>query len=209
VRFDLLFAGSSVYVPGKIDAPSSSAALLRDDAKTVIVDPGGYPSLKELETALNRLGVSPDEVTDIILTHFHLDHAFNSIFFPNATVHLHKNYATRKYIAFGTIIGRMYDKVMKSWKRVSTFESGKLWDCIEIIETPYHSREHVSLLVETDNAGTVLFTGDICDRQFHYHEMRKGMRKDEAAKIMLELFEKADVVVFSHDFPLFKNRSDG
>ena len=47
--------------------------------------------------ALARLGIVPEMVTDIFLTHLHYDHAGNLSHFPNATVHLQDaemNYAT-------------------------------------------------------------------------------------------------------------------
>ncbi|AKI97867.1 MBL fold metallo-hydrolase [Kosmotoga pacifica] len=204
MEFELLFSGSVIYVSGVIDAPTSSAVLLKDSERVVVIDPGGFPSLKALESSLSKVGVAPEEVTDVLLTHFHLDHAFNSIFFKNATIRLHKNYATRNYRAFGPVIGQMYSMVLDSWKRIEPFESGMLWDTVEIIETPFHSREHVSFLARTRNAGNVLIFGDLCDRQFRFYEMRKGMRTDEAAKIALELYDRADTIVFSHDLPIIK-----
>lgn len=204
MEFELLFPGSVFYVSGEIDAPTSSAVLLKDEDRIVIVDPGGFPSLKALENALGRTGVAPEEVTDVLLTHFHLDHAFNSMFFKNATVRLHKNYATRNYLAFGPVIGQMYSMVINSWNRVEPFEGGMLWDLVEVIETPFHSREHVSFFVKTTNAGNVLIFGDLCDRQFRFFEMRKGMRNDDASKIAIELYNRADTIVFSHDLPIIK-----
>ncbi|MBO8166445.1 MAG: MBL fold metallo-hydrolase [Kosmotoga sp.] len=204
MEFELLFPGSVLYVSGEIDAPTSSAVLLKNGERTIIVDPGGFPSLKALESALGKAGVAPEDVTDVLLTHFHLDHAFNTMFFKNATIRLHKNYATRNYTAFGPIIGQMYSMVIESWSRVEPFEAGMLWDTIEIVETPFHSREHVSFLVKTINAGNVLIFGDLCDRQFRFYEMRKGMRNDEASKLALELYDRADMIVFSHDLPIIK-----
>ncbi|WP_258001725.1 MBL fold metallo-hydrolase [Mesotoga sp. Brook.08.YT.4.2.5.1] len=77
---NLLFPGSLVYVPGMLDSPTSSCVLLVEDEKKILVDPGGFPSLEILEDRLTSLGLSPDGITDIFLTHFHLDHAFNSMF---------------------------------------------------------------------------------------------------------------------------------
>jgi len=202
---NLLFPGSIVYVPGMVDAPTSSCALLVENDKKILLDPGGFPSIKILEERLASLGLSPDTITDIMLTHFHLDHAFNSIFFPNATIHLHVNYKSRDYGSFGPIVGSMYLKIIDSWKRVDTFSGGeKIMGAIDVLESPYHSRDHVSFFLETENHGKVFICGDVCTRQIHYHEMRKGMRSDAAAAFVTDYFERADTVIFSHDLPLFK-----
>ncbi|MBN2252541.1 MAG: MBL fold metallo-hydrolase [Kosmotogaceae bacterium] len=205
MELNLLFPGGIVFVPGMMDAPTSSCALLVENSKKILVDPGGFPSIKILEERLTSLGLSPDSITDILLTHFHLDHAFNSIFFPNATIRLHDNYESRDYGSFGPIVGAMYLKIIDSWRKVEPFSGGeKIIGAIDVLESPYHSRDHVSFFLETENHGKVFICGDVCTRQIHYHEMRKGMRSDAAAAFVTKYFEMADTVIFSHDLPLFK-----
>ncbi|MEP9376428.1 N-acyl homoserine lactonase family protein [Aquabacter sp. CN5-332] len=53
--------------------------------------------------ALNLLGIDPDTVRDVIITHLHYDHAGNFDRFPNARFHLQEremNYATGRYMRF-------------------------------------------------------------------------------------------------------------
>jgi len=202
--FDILCPGNSVYVPGVIDSPSSTTMLLADKTRNVLVDPGGFSSMKRLETALREKDFGVNDITDILLTHLHMDHAFNTLFFPNATVHLGREYLTKDYSQFGPIIGRMYSVVVDNWKSTHVFEEKLLWDCVEIHDTPFHSREHKSFVVHTENVGKVLVCGDLCERRYHFHEMRKGMRSDQAAEIILGLSEQVDVLVFSHDLPIYK-----
>lgn len=205
MELHFLFPGSLLYVPGMMDAPTSSCSLLVDEKRKVLVDPGGFPSLGVLEERLSAVGLSPFDITDILLTHFHLDHAFNSMFFSNATVHVHESYTSRNYASFGPIVGQMYQMVMKSWTRVEAFDPDEtILDCIQVLKSPYHSRDHVSFFLSTDNHGKIFICGDVCTREIHYHEMRKGMRRDEAAQFVLKYFELADTVIFSHDLPLFK-----
>ncbi|HDP77419.1 MAG TPA: MBL fold metallo-hydrolase [Mesotoga infera] len=201
----LLFPGSIVFVPGMMDAPTSSCVLLVEDSKKILVDPGGFPSIKILEERLTSMGLSPDSITDILLTHFHLDHAFNSMFFPHATIRLHANYQSRNYGSFGPVVGAMYLKIIDSWRRVEPFNGGeKILGSIDVLKSPFHSRDHVSFFLETENHGKVFICGDVCTRQINYHEIRKGMRSDAAAAFVTKYFEMADTVIFSHDLPLFK-----
>lgn len=201
MRFDILLTGSTIFIPDSVDAPSSTVSMLKGENRTVLIDPGNITSVSFLEKALSEKGIKPEDITDILLTHFHMDHAFNTIFFNNATVHIHESYLTRNYKKFGLIVGKLYTNVLNSWKRVEVFKHNLLWDVVEVIETPYHSRDHVSFFITTENEGNVFLTGDICARQIDYYEMKKKMRNDEATNIVLEYAEKADLVVFSHDKP--------
>ncbi|MFO7882188.1 MAG: MBL fold metallo-hydrolase [Kosmotogaceae bacterium] len=202
MRFDVLLPGSTIFIPGSVDAPSSTVTMLKDESRTILIDPGNLPSIPFLEQALVEKEIEPGQVTDILLTHFHMDHAFNSIFFKNATVHLHESYSTRNYKRFGPIVGQLYTNILNSWKKIEVFENKLLWKTIRVIETPFHSRDHVSFFINTENKGNVFLCGDICPRQINYYEMKKGMHTDQASEIVLHYAKKADLIVFPHDEPI-------
>ena len=203
MRLEILVEGGTVQVPGSLSAPFSTVALLRDGERNILVDPGSLVVIGVLEEKFERLGLEPEDITDIILTHFHLDHAYNSVHFENATVHLHSNYAVKDYSKFGTFTGREYMRILNSWRRVHTIEDGDLlFDKIRIYHTPWHAREHVSLLVETENFGKVFFPGDICYTRLDYYEIVKGYRKDDVAEFVKNVSSESDLIVFTHDSPL-------
>lgn len=67
--------------------------LARSPGRTVVVDTGFSPDVgtrrgRELlcspARALERLGVAPESVTDVVLTHYHYDHIGNVDLFPDA-----------------------------------------------------------------------------------------------------------------------------
>ena len=70
--------------------------LVRGGGKTILVDAGFYReqffkqwTVTEFEKpseAVRRAGVKPEEVTDVIVTHMHWDHADGMDLFPNAKV---------------------------------------------------------------------------------------------------------------------------
>src|SRR5690348_11050038 len=78
---DVLTAG---YVEAGV---ASTVTLIRDGARAIVVDPGMVASRKLILEPLRRLGVEPDEVTDVVLSHHHPDHTVNIALFQHALVH--------------------------------------------------------------------------------------------------------------------------
>ena len=70
--------------------------LLETENKKILVDAGcdtmsdNFPMTDFIGpvTALQKQGTQPEEITDIVLTHAHHDHAHGIHHFPNATVHV-------------------------------------------------------------------------------------------------------------------------
>ncbi|WP_170407312.1 MBL fold metallo-hydrolase [Ruegeria arenilitoris] len=77
--------------------PSCNVVLYRDDENTVLFDVGAGPDFMptsgQLPETLGAIGVSPDDVTQVVFTHAHPDHIwgvlddFDDPLFPNATYH--------------------------------------------------------------------------------------------------------------------------
>ncbi|WP_170474565.1 MBL fold metallo-hydrolase [Ruegeria arenilitoris] len=77
--------------------PECNIALYRDGKNTVIFDVGAGPDFMptsgKLSETLDVVGLSPDEVTQVVFTHAHPDHIwgvlddFDDPLFPNATYH--------------------------------------------------------------------------------------------------------------------------
>lgn len=63
--------------------------LLRRGATIALIDSGKPEQSGALSDALASLGVRPDEVTDLVLTHGHLDHVGGASMMSDATCHLH------------------------------------------------------------------------------------------------------------------------
>jgi len=86
--------------------------VIRGNSKTYVVDTGfsrissdkrGRPFINHPTIALEHLGITASEVTDVIMTHLHYDHAGNTDQFPNAIFHLQEAeiaFATGKSMAY-------------------------------------------------------------------------------------------------------------
>ena len=81
-RVDLLHAG---YVRGH-GRVGSSVTLVRDGDAVIVADPGMVATRGAILEPLAALGVAPEAVTHVFLSHHHPDHTVNVALFPNAEV---------------------------------------------------------------------------------------------------------------------------
>ena len=63
-----------------------SVSLVRDGDALIVADPGMVATRRAILDPLAALGVSPDAVTHVFLSHHHPDHTVNIALFPNAEV---------------------------------------------------------------------------------------------------------------------------
>ena len=133
-RFDILLTGS----PGPQTA--STCSLIREGPISIVVDPGLAPSQAAILEPLRALGLGPDAVTDVVLSHHHPDHTLNAGLFPAARVHDHW--------AIYDFSGR--------WDDVEC-EGRALAPSVSLIRTPGHSAEDLSTVAGTPD-GVVVFT---------------------------------------------------
>jgi glyoxylase-like metal-dependent hydrolase (beta-lactamase superfamily II) len=121
------------------DRVGGTVGFVRDDDAGVVIDPGLVPGAASILDPLAALGVAADEVTDVVLSHHHPDHTLKAALFPRARVHDHWAW----YLA-------------DRW--VSRPAEGfSLAPGIRLTETPGHTPQDISTLVETDD-GLVVFT---------------------------------------------------
>ena len=84
----LLHAGYAAEATGVAGGSSvgSSIALVQDGDARIIVDPGMVASRARILDPLRELGVAPESVTHVFLSHHHPDHTVNIGLFPEAEV---------------------------------------------------------------------------------------------------------------------------
>lgn len=75
-----------VIIGDKYPNLHSTVVLIRDEEKRILVDTG-YPTDAELVVKnLKGIGLSPNEVSHVVLTHFHMDHTGNISLFRRAKI---------------------------------------------------------------------------------------------------------------------------
>ena len=173
---------------------SSTTCLVTTENKKIITDPGC--NREKLLEALSNEGLATDDIDYVFLSHCHPDHILLAGIFEKA-----------KFITFDTNL--MYDKDL-----MLEFDKYLLGNDIEIIETPGHVLEHLSLLVNTPK-GKIALAGDaiwwiegeeqIFDINQKDHSQAKGMNMAELIESRKKLLEVADYIIPGHG-KMFKVR---
>jgi glyoxylase-like metal-dependent hydrolase (beta-lactamase superfamily II) len=142
-RVDVVLPGSLTSTGGGV---VSTCTLIRDADRVIVVDPGMAASARAILDPLAALGVMPEDVTDVVLSHHHPDHTMHAGQFPNAAVHDHWA------IYRGT-----------AWED-SECDGRVLSPSVQLARTPGHTAEDLAALVGTADGVAVTthswFTAD-------------------------------------------------
>jgi glyoxylase-like metal-dependent hydrolase (beta-lactamase superfamily II) len=145
---DVLVAGYARR-DGDVARVAGTVSLVRAEGLVAIVDPGMAADRELILRPLRELGIAPDHVTDVVLSHHHPDHTVNVALFPDARVH--DTWA-------------VYHR--DEW-RDRPAEGTELAPGVRLWETPGHTPQDVTTLVDTDG-GTVALT------HLWWHAMMEG-----------------------------------
>ncbi|WP_108664282.1 MBL fold metallo-hydrolase [Euzebya rosea] len=129
----ILFEG---YVGARV---AGTVSLIRDGDRVIVHDPGMVPGPSSILDPLQAADIHPEEVTDLVISHHHPDHTRWMGLFPIAVLHDY----------WATYDGDIWDS--------RPAEGLALSPSVTLLETPGHTREDITTLVETD-AGTVALT---------------------------------------------------
>lgn len=166
---------------------SSTACLITAEGKNIITDPGCHR--EKLLQALHTAGVTTADIDYVFLSHCHPDHILLAGIFEKA-----------RCITYDANF--IYD-------RDSIFEwnAHTLGDDIEIVETPGHVLEHISLVVDTSE-GKIGIAGDaiwwlddeeqIFDVNQADHSQAKGMDMKTLVASRKKLVQMADYIIPGH-----------
>ena len=143
-----------------------------DGTHKIMVDTGGtapdgrwqpYTRTPEqdLSQALEKLGVQKEEITHVILTHLHWDHAGNNTLFKNAQFFVQRTELEEAANPPIKLFSGSYDPdiIFKTDYIVLDGDCAIL-DGIRVITTPGHSLGSQSIVVETAQ-GPYVITGDL------------------------------------------------
>ena len=160
---------------------SVNAYLIKTAGKLILIDAGTAelygPKLGKLSENLKKIGVSPDQINAVLVTHIHTDHTGglmegHKMVFPNATIYISKpevdfwlTEASRKKAPerLKHWFKEAEDKVGPYLKtgKVKSFEYGKeLFPGVTPLASPGHTPGHTFYALESKGQ-RMLFVGDI------------------------------------------------
>ncbi|MBI3943172.1 MAG: MBL fold metallo-hydrolase [Chloroflexi bacterium] len=154
--------------------------ILWDD-QPALVDPGPTSSLPNLLAGLTAQGLAPDDLSAILLTHIHLDHASATGTlvrrYPHLRVYVHARgaphmidperlirSATRLY---GDAMDRLWGEILPvPQDHVTALHGGEILQLgkrkVRVYDTPGHAMHHVSYFDEISQAVFVGDTTGVC-----------------------------------------------
>ncbi|HEU4515510.1 MAG TPA: MBL fold metallo-hydrolase [Nocardioidaceae bacterium] len=122
-----------VLVEGYARRPNvaGTVSLIRDADRVIVVDPGMVADRDLILRPLRELGVRPQNITDIVISHHHPDHTVNIALFPMVPVH------DFQWVIEGDLI------------KVRDADGVKLAPGVQLLATPGHTPQDITTLVGT------------------------------------------------------------
>ena len=213
-QIDLLVQG----YPGKSVCHGSlgwsTIALLRGHGRVALIDVGAFGIRSTLIHKLAELGLTPEAVTDVILTHSHYDHAVNWTLFSHADIHMGGDEMDWSLQApWGrTPVPELYMQTLAAWPSFKRLAAGDMvLPGVVAHAAPGHTPGHLIFVL----AGTerdVIFTGDAAKNRAELVGMVADMSlsKDESVASFERIWalwrqRTNNVLVPGHDLPMVLN----
>ncbi len=192
----------------------STIVMVRHGDRVGLVDVGGFGQRLLLLDRLAELGLKPTDVTDVLLTHSHYDHAINWLTFDNAHICIGRDemkWAMEQ--PWGeTFVPELYVRELQQSPRLREVDSGdKVFPGITAHMTPGHTPGSLIFVLEAGERD-VVFTGDACKNRAELMSRAADMTYDE--KITRASIENiwqfwsrraGSVLVPGHDLPMVQD----
>jgi glyoxylase-like metal-dependent hydrolase (beta-lactamase superfamily II) len=192
-KVTVLKDGTIVREGGRVVDASSSISLVEEGDLKMVVDTGLGRDLEFLIESLKKAALSPEEVTDVVNTHLHVDHVGCNDLFENARFVAHE----------------LEEPPVGTLKIKGPLE---LTPGVRVVPTPGHTLGSVSVFVSGERNWAI--AGDAVPSKGNYEKhVPPSMNFDP--RIALESLDViigwADAVVPGHDkpFDVLRKKYDG
>jgi N-acyl homoserine lactone hydrolase len=161
----------------------STIALLRSADRAILIDVGAFGIRKPLEQQLGALGLAASDITDVVLTHAHYDHAVNFVLFERAAVWIgarEMQWAAAQPPGFNPL-PELYVDALETDPRVRRISAGdEFLPGLTAFDAPGHTPGSLVFHL-TSNAVPVIFTGDAAKNRAELLSREVDMTEDIAA----------------------------
>jgi glyoxylase-like metal-dependent hydrolase (beta-lactamase superfamily II) len=188
----------------------STIALARGHGRVVLLDTGRVGVRGRLFSQLAALGVARADVTDVLITHVHYDHAENWQSFPNALIHApgaELDYALAQPVGDALWPDFCLRELAKSPRLRRIGEGALDLPGITCFEAPGHSPHHLVFVLE--GSPPVIFSADVAKNRAELATAKADMSMDPAvharsiARLLAEWKARPGcVLMVGHDVPM-------
>ena len=154
----------------------STITLVKDKEIIMIVDPGTLKDQKLLIEKLKEESLTIKDINVVCVTHSHMDHYRNIGMFPDA-----------KALDYW---GLWYRDKVEDW-------NSRFTDNIQIIKTPGHNYDGITLLVKTDK-GIIAICGDVFWKENLPEDDPYASDKEKLKESRKKVLEIADYIIPGH-----------
>lgn len=189
----------------------STIVLLRGHGKVALIDVGAFGIRHVLQEKLKELALTPEDVTDVILTHSHYDHSINWTMFSHANIHISGSELDWSLKApWGkTPVPELYMKELAAWQTLNRIEGGsEVLPGLIAYDAPGHTPGHL-VFVLNGNDRDIVFTGDAAKNRAELLSRSADMSLNvNDSKATMDLIwqlwsaKSGSVLVPGHDLPM-------
>ena len=210
-RIDIIVTG----FPGKSVCHGSlgfsTIALLRTDDRVALLDVGSFGQRKLIREQLAHHGLDPSDVTDVLLSHSHYDHALNWVMFPKARIVIGReelDWSVAEPWGAGPV-PELYMRELASWPSLSTAAPGdEVFPGITAHVAPGHTPGSLVYVLDAGERDFI-FTGDACKNRAELLSRSVDMTFDaEVSRRSIESIwslwsrRPGNVMIPGHDLPM-------
>jgi N-acyl homoserine lactone hydrolase len=186
----------------------STVPLLRGHGEAILIDTGSYAYRVPLLERLDLLGLDPEDITSVVLTHCHWDHVCNYPLFPKAKIfvpHDDLEWAASQPVGTWHIPEFHVEKLGSDKRVVRIRKEDEFLPGLRAVATPGHTPGHLSYVARGQRADLV-FTGDAAKNQAELVTGQVDMTLDASASQAsiqrlreLAAKDRSNVIVCGHD----------
>jgi glyoxylase-like metal-dependent hydrolase (beta-lactamase superfamily II) len=189
----------------------STIALLHGHGRVALIDTGSFGQRQLILDRLSAKGLTPNDVTDVLLTHSHWDHSINWVMFPKAKIYIggaELSWSLKE--PWGTTpVPELYVRELVNSSQTIRIEPGsETIPHMSVHSAPGHTPGHLFYLV-SGGSNDVIFTGDAAKNRAELLSRTADMTYDQpvSRKSISAIWEvwrrrPGTVLIPGHDLPM-------
>ena len=189
----------------------STIAVLRGHGHVALIDTGSFGQRQLILDRLAAQGLTPDDVTDVILTHAHWDHCVNFVMFRKARIHIDGHelaWAVKEPWGL-TPVPELYVRELQQTPLLHAIKAGdEVLPHLVAHHAPGHTPGHL-IFVLNGAERDLIFTGDAAKNRAEMLSRSADMTYDPAiSRATMEMIwtlwrQRAEtILVPGHDVPM-------